>query len=83
MFCLFRTGKTDSEIVAELTKDMLQRIPSAVERDDHSDESEQDDCITLATLLTNQVWQNLLMKSEKQNEEGENKFLTVLTIICH
>lgn len=65
-----RTGKTDSEIVSELTKDMLGRLPSSVECDDQSSESEHDDQLNLATLLTNQVWKNLLSKSEKQTEEG-------------
>ena len=47
---------------------MLQRLPSSVERDEQGNESERDDLLTLAKLLTNQVWQNLLNKADKQDQ---------------
>ena len=64
--CVFRTGKTDAEIVSELTKDMLHRLPSSVECDEQEGELERDDQLTLAKLLTNQVWKNLLNKADKE-----------------
>ncbi|XP_076809994.1 dynein axonemal heavy chain 6-like [Clavelina lepadiformis] len=69
---VLESGKTDSEVVMEITRDILRRLPPSVEHDDSLNETEREDQLTLARLMTSQVWKNLLSKAKAQDSD-ENR----------
>ena len=65
-------GIDDSELASNFLQDMLRSIPPLVEYDETLTQSELEEQLTLAKLLTSSVWLNLLNKSLEKN----GKFLT-------
>uniref|UniRef100_H2YVQ6 AAA+ ATPase domain-containing protein n=1 Tax=Ciona savignyi TaxID=51511 RepID=H2YVQ6_CIOSA len=75
------SGQTDTQVVMEITRDMLQRLPNTVEHDGLLNEAELDSELTLAKILTSNVWSNsALLTVARQEIDRFNRLLHTINV---